>query len=152
MKYQSVLGGVAAVALSFAFFGGAQAAPCMAVTVANSMGISAGAFPQQYELAEFEKLANCKLTFQENPEIGKLNGMIVGNSSSLPPVADRLPDEPLVVAPYDSIGKYGGVFDMISNNTEAGTSDMLSVRHVNLVRYSDDLTTIVPNIAKSWVE
>ena len=65
-------------------------------------------------------------------------------------MAERLPDEPLVVAPYDSIGKYGGVFDMISNNTEAGTSDLLSTRHVNLVRYSNDLPTIVPNIAKSW--
>ncbi len=26
----------------------------------------------------------------------------------------------------------------------------MSIRHVNLVRYSDDLETIVPNIAKSW--
>ena len=34
--------------------------------------------------------------------------------------------------------------------TEAGTSDFLSVRHVNLVRYSDDLQTIVPNVAKGW--
>ena len=55
-----------------------------------------------------------------------------------------------MVAPYDSIGKYGGTFDMLSNATEAGTSDIMSVRHVNLVRYSDDLTTIVPNIAKGW--
>jgi peptide/nickel transport system substrate-binding protein len=125
------------------------AAPCPAVTVAKDMGIK-GKYPQQFELVEFEKLANCKLTFKENPAIGKLNSKIVGNPKSLPPVAERLPDEPLVVAPYDSIGKYGGVFDMISNNTEAGTSDLLSTRHVNLVRFSDDLTTIVPNIAKSW--
>ena len=39
---------------------------------------------------------------------------------------------------------------MLSNATEAGTSDFLSVRHVNLVRYLDDLQTIVPNIAKDW--
>ncbi|MCZ6773760.1 MAG: ABC transporter substrate-binding protein, partial [Proteobacteria bacterium] len=127
----------------------AQAAACPAVTVANDMGVT-GKYPQQFELAEFEAAANCTLTFQENPAIGALNGKIVGNPSSLPPLAERLPDEPLVVAPYDAIGKYGGVFDMISNNTEAGTSDLLSVRHVNLVRFSDDLTTIVPNIAKSW--
>ena len=127
----------------------ALAQACPAVTVANDMGIK-GKYPQQFELAEFEKLAKCKLSFSENPAIGKLNGKIVGNSKSLPPLAKRLPDDPLVVAPYDAIGKYGGVFDMISNNTEAGTSDLLSTRHVNLVRYSDDLTTIVPNIAKSW--
>ena len=39
---------------------------------------------------------------------------------------------------------------MLSNATEAGTSDLLSTRHVNLVRYHDDLTTIVPNIAKDY--
>ncbi len=126
-----------------------QAAPCPAVTVKDMKGVAAGAFPQQYELAEFEKTANCKLSFSENPDIGKLNGKIVGNKG-LPGVNDRLPSEPLVVAPYDSIGKYGGVFDMISNATEAGTSDLLSTRHVNLVRYSDDLSTIVPNVAKGW--
>ncbi len=126
-----------------------QAAGCKAITVANMMGVSGGAYPQQYELAEFEKAGNCKMSFSENPAIKDLNAKILGNKA-LPPLADRLPDEPLVVAPYDSIGKYGGVFDMLSNATEAGTSDLLSTRHVNLVRYSDDLATIVPNIAKGW--
>jgi len=54
------------------------------------------------------------------------------------------------VVPYFEIGTYGGVFDVLSNANEAGTSDFLSTRHVNLVRYSDDLKTVVPNIAKSW--
>jgi peptide/nickel transport system substrate-binding protein len=124
------------------------AAACPAVTVAKDMGIK-GKYPQQFELAEFEKLAGCKLTFSENPAIGALNGRIRGNPD-LPPLADRLPDEPLVVAPYNEIGRYGGVFDVLSNATEAGTSDFLSVRHVNLVRYSDDLQTVVPNVAKDW--
>ena len=42
------------------------------------------------------------------------------------------------------------MFDALSNATEAGTSDFLSVRHVNLVRMSDDLQTILPNVAKDW--
>jgi peptide/nickel transport system substrate-binding protein len=61
-----------------------------------------------------------------------------------------MPAEPLVVVPYESIGRYGGTLNALSNATEAGTSDFLSVRHVNLVRYADDLQTIVPNVAKSW--
>ena len=126
-----------------------QAADCPAVTVADAMGVAAGDFPQQYELAEFQSLANCTMVFSENPDIGALNGKIRGNPD-LPALADRLPAEPLVMAPYDSIGKYGGTLDVLSNATEAGTSDFLSVRHVNLVRYSDDLATIVPNVAKSW--
>ena len=131
------------------FSGSAQAATCPPITLANTKGVPAGAFPQQYELAEFQALAKCTLTFSENPDAGALNRRIRGNPK-LPSLAERLPAEPLVVVPYDSIGKYGGIFDMISNATEAGTSDLLSVRHVNFVRYSDDLSTIVPNIARDW--
>ncbi len=134
---------------ALAVLGNAAFAACPAVTVADPMGVAAGAFPQQYELAEFEAAASCSMEFSANPEIADLNAAIQGNRD-LPPLADRLPSEPLVVAPYDMIGTYGGTFDALSNNTEAGTSDFLSIRHVNLVRYSDDLTTIVPNVAKSW--
>lgn len=113
------------------------------------MGVPSGKYPQQYELSEFESLAGCTLSFSENPDIAELNGRIRGNPD-LPPLADRLPEEPLVVAPYDSIGKYGDTLDVLSNATEAGTYDVLNIRHVNLVRVSDDLQTIVPNIAKDW--
>ncbi len=124
-------------------------AECPPVTIADSMGVPAGKYPQQYELSEFETLADCELSFSENPDIGALNARIRGNPD-LPPLSERLPEEPLVMAPYHSIGKYGDTLDVLSNATEAGTSDFLSVRHVNLVRYSDDLQTIVPNIAKDW--
>ncbi|WP_075995257.1 ABC transporter substrate-binding protein [Salaquimonas pukyongi] len=124
-------------------------ANCPAVTVADMSGVAAGKYPQQFELSEFQDAANCTLEFAENPAIGDLNGQIKGNPD-LPPLAERLPEEPLVVAPYASIGKYGGTLDALSNATEAGTSDFLSTRHVNLVRYSDDLATIVPNVARDW--
>jgi len=78
-----------------------------------------------------------------------MNKRIRGNPKMLP-LEQRIPEDALVVVPYDSIGKYGGTFDMMSNATEAGTSDFLAIRHVNLVRFSDDLTTIVPNVAKGW--
>ena len=128
---------------------GTAQANCPAVTVADMKGVAAGAFPQQYDLTEFQSLANCTLTFSTNPDMAAMNGRIRGNRA-LPPLAERLPEEPLVVAPYASIGTYGGTFDMLSNATEAGTSDFLAIRHVNLVRFSDDLQTIVPNVAKGW--
>lgn len=124
-------------------------ANCPAVTIADPAGVAAGAFPQQYELTEFQEAADCSMAFSTNPEIEAMNGEIQGNPA-LPALADRLPTEPLVVVPYDTIGTYGGTLDALSNATEAGTSDFLSIRHVNLVRYSDDLQTIVPNVAKSW--
>lgn len=122
---------------------------CKAITVSNMMGVSDGAYPQQFELEEFEKLAKCELSFSENPDIKTQNDRIRGNGS-LVDVADRLPSEPLVVVPYDSIGQYGGTLRMLANATESGTSDLLSIRHVNFVRFSDDLQTIVPNVAKAW--
>ncbi len=139
-----LLSGVAVLALPAAAF-----ANCPAISVADMGGVAAGAYPQQYDLAEFQEAAGCTMEFSENPEIAALNSAIKGNGD-LAPVADRLPMEPLVVVPYASTGTYGGTLDVLSNATEAGTSDFLSVRHVNLVRYSDDLATIVPNIAKSW--
>lgn len=144
MKHKILFGAVLSL-----LAGTAQAADCPAVTVADSMGVAAGAFPQQYDQAEFESLGNCTMSFSENPDIDTMNGRIRGNPD-MPALADRLPEEPLVVAPYASIGKYGGTFDMLSNATEAGTSDFLAIRHVNLVRFSDDLQTIVPNVAKGW--
>jgi peptide/nickel transport system substrate-binding protein len=134
---------------SFTLMAGAAFANCPAVTVADPMGVPPGAFPQQYELSEFQSAANCTLAFAENPAIAELNGRIKGNPD-LPPLAERLPEEPLVVAPYDAIGTYGGILHALSNASEAGTSDFLSIRHVNLVRYSDDLQTIVPNVARGW--
>ena len=138
------------VAILSLFTGAAQAASCPAVTVADDKGVPSGAYPQQYDLAEFQSLANCTLSFSANPDSAALNSKIRGNPALPSDLANRLPSEPLVYAPYDSIGMYGGTLDVLSNATEAGTSDFLSVRHVNLVRYSDDLQTIVPNIAKGW--
>ena len=120
--------------------GDALGADCPPVTLADMMEVPAGKHPPEYELAEFEELAGCTLTFQENPAIADLNAQIVGNPP-LPPLAERLPEESLVTVPYAQAGRYGGILDVLSNATEAGTSDFLSVRHVNLVRYADDLST-----------
>ena len=139
---------VGVVALQFGSIQSASASECPPVTVADDQGI-VGENVGLFELAEFESKADCKLTFQENPEIGALNGRIQGNPE-LPPVEARIPAQPLVIAPNSEIGRYGGIMDVLSNATEAGTSDVLSLRHVNLVRYSDDIGKIVPDVAKGW--
>ena len=135
--------------VAFAALAGAANAGCPGITVTDMQGVAPGAYPQQYELAVFEANAKCTMEFSTNPDIKAMNGRIRGNGA-LPALTERLPSEPLVVVPYNEIGKYGGTFDVLSNATEAGTSDFLSVRHVNLVRFSDDLQTIVPDVAKGW--
>ena len=72
-----LLGGV----VTGATFGMASSAlaACPAATVADMMGVKPGKFPQQYDLAEFEAAAGCKLSFTQNPAIAALNGKIKGN-------------------------------------------------------------------------
>ena len=117
---------------------GAKKALKDGITVASDKGYK-GEYPQQFELAEFEKATGKKLEFKSNPIF-----------SSMESVEKRLPEDPLVAMPYDAIGEYGGTYRGLSRAPESGTSGVLSTRHVNLVRMSDDLSTIVPNIAKSW--
>ena len=114
------------LSVSLIALGGAAWADCPVATVADMMGLEPGAYPQQYDLSDFEALAGCEMSFQENPEIAALNARIQGNPAELPGVEDRLPAEPLVVLPYETIGQYGGTLDGMSNATEAGTSSMTS--------------------------
>ena len=124
---------------------------CPAITMADMQGVAPGAWPQQYEVAEFEAAANCTMTFTGRAEfdrrLAETGHLPEGN---VPPVEERLPEEPLVVVPYDEIGQYGGRFSGVSVGPEAGNSEWLSVRHVNPVRFLYDLQTIVPNMAKSY--
>lgn len=122
---------------------------CPAITLADTQGIDDGKYPQQYDLADYQDATGCEMAFITNPDIDDLNGRIAGNEK-LPAVEKRLPAEPLVVVPYQEVGTYGGVLTGLSKATESGTSDLLSVRHVNLFRYSDDLQTIVPNVARDF--
>ena len=122
-----LLTGVAAIILP-----GAALANCPAISVADMGGVAAGAYPQQYELSEFQDAAGCTMEFSGNPDAAALNARFVATATCLT-LADRMPAEPLVVVPYEGVGKYGGTLDVLSNATEAGTSDFLSVRHVNLV-------------------
>ena len=89
-------------------------ASCPAITVADMKGVADGAYPQQFEKAEFEAAAGCTMSLSANPDIAALNGKIRGNPDLLG-LADRIPAEPLVVVPYDSVGSYGGTLDVLSN-------------------------------------
>ncbi len=121
-----------------------QALASSCPSVADPKGLKPQ-FPQQAELVEAEKQLGRKIAFAENPLFA---GRV--KSGALPPVAERLPAEPLMLMPYEECGRYGGTLRGLSRALESGTSEILSWRQVNLVRLSDDLSTIVPNVAKSW--
>jgi peptide/nickel transport system substrate-binding protein len=128
-------------ALTLALLTGAASAACP--TVADPQGL-VGAYPEQVEVEDLAK-AGLTLTYTDNP----LFAADV-TAGTLPPVAERLPEEPLIELPYAECGKYGGTLEGTSRSPESGTSDILSWRQASLVRISDDLATIVPNVARSW--
>jgi peptide/nickel transport system substrate-binding protein len=129
----------------------AASTACPAITVADMQGVAAGTWTQQYEVAEFEAAANCTMSFTSRTEYdARLVEFGFLPEGDLPSLEERLPEEPLVVVPYDEIGKYGGRITGASIAPEAGNSEWLSVRHVNLLRFADDMQTIVPNMAKSF--
>jgi peptide/nickel transport system substrate-binding protein len=73
-------------------------------------------------------------------------------NGELPPVEERLPDDPEVITPYASLGRYGGDIRFAINGT--GDQDSLTywAGDQGLVRYDLDTayTTVRPNLASSW--
>ncbi|MEF2070914.1 ABC transporter substrate-binding protein [Consotaella aegiceratis] len=71
-------------------------------------------------------------------------------AGDLPPVDERLPEEPLTVEPIETIGTYGGVW----RSALLGGSDSAwlarTVGYEGLVRYDRDWTSVVPDVAKDW--
>ncbi|MBL1422040.1 MAG: ABC transporter substrate-binding protein [Alphaproteobacteria bacterium] len=79
--------------------------------------------------------------YQQAPS---LDGM-----AGLPAVAERLPDEPMVVTPLQSVGKYGGDFrtGLIGSG---GSAQMIRFHaYEPMVRFSADWSTTVPNVAEA---
>ncbi|MBV9538395.1 MAG: hypothetical protein JOY70_05635, partial [Acidisphaera sp.] len=71
-------------------------------------------------------------------------------AGTLPPVAQRVPDEPMVVKPLHSIGKYGGTW----RRGFIGPSDSENGNRIRsgekLIYFDVTGTELVPNVAKSW--
>lgn len=73
-------------------------------------------------------------------------------SGALPPVEDRLPDEPLVITPVEKVGQYGGTFRVLHTNMMNAEDGGVNVNMVECALRLDrnDGYTIQPNIAKDW--
>ncbi len=73
------------------------------------------------------------------------------SEGTLPPVAERLPENPEVITPYEAVGTYGGAmqFGMVGADNQAIE---FWTGQQNLVRYdpSTNYATVTPNLAESW--
>ncbi len=67
----------------------------------------------------------------------------------LPPVESRLPEEPEVIECHTEVGEYGGTW----RRAFLGPSDMSSLGRLTydpLVRWNQDASAVVRNVAKDW--
>jgi len=96
-------------------------------------------------LSEYEKLTGKKIEiFHEAPML-----RVKVAAGELPPVEERLPEEPMVIEPYEEIGQYGGTW----HRAWMGRADSPAAARIveeRLVRFTRDLKKIIPNVAESW--
>jgi len=102
-------------------------------------------YGQYATIGEYEKATGNKIKkFNEAPML-----RVKVAAGELPPVEERLPEEPMVVEPVEEIGQYGGT---LHQATSSPTSSLINRRtgYEPLVRWARDGRTVIPNIAKNW--
>lgn len=83
--------------------------------------------------------------YDEAPEL-----KVKVEQGELPPVEERLPEEPLVLEPVHEIGKYGGTWNRLTTwNAFYGLR--MSLYGFSLIRWTDDGLGKAPNLLTSWV-
>jgi peptide/nickel transport system substrate-binding protein len=72
-------------------------------------------------------------------------------AGELPPVDERLPENPAVVTPFNEVGTYGGNLRFGFVGTNPGWGGMwYTTGWENLVIWKPDFSGVAPNIAESW--
>ena len=80
--------------------GGAAASDAASDDEGNMAGVRPGSL---HNLDDYQAMTGETLEFNEAPMLAEMVA-----AGDLPPVAERLPDNPLVVVPWNEVGEYGG--------------------------------------------
>ena len=83
-------------------------------------------------------------SYQEAPELAAMVA-----AGDIPPVEQRLPEEPLVLVPMEKVGQYGGTMRVGSVGV-SGWTDFTDSRWAGLLRSSSDTTQVLPFLAKGY--
>lgn len=70
-------------------------------------------------------------------------------TGELPPLEERLPEEPLVIEPFDSIGEYGGTIETFLDKNRPGWH-VTAMSNDAIVRFDPAGADIIPNVAKDY--
>jgi len=68
----------------------------------------------------------------------------------LPPVEERLPQEPQIVTPLERIGDYGGTLHVTTIRAESYGDDVVLMGCEGLLRTDTDGSSVAPNIFTAW--
>ncbi len=116
-----------------------RAGPGIFLALAVSPILSANAAESDWPEAWFEPARTASQlgieSFSQSPVL---------EGQDLPPVEQRLPDDPVVIAPLESMGVYGGTARIIAEDRSMFFSPE------GLFTISPDHKTILPNLAETW--
>ncbi len=68
----------------------------------------------------------------------------------LPEVEERIAAEPMVITPHEKVGIYGGRWRSGSTGRADGAWQSRTMAWQDMLRWNEDLSEIIPNVAKSW--
>lgn len=102
--------------------------------------------PAQYDtLREYEISTGEEITsFKEAPVLAKLV-----EDGEIPPLSERLPEEPMVVVPVERPGKYGGRIVSADTLTNMAVEAGWSIGE-GMLQLDADNVEVLPNIAKAY--
>ena len=106
------------------------------------LAASADGFPQVYELSAWEAESG-PLTLSESP---MTQAMV--DAGDLPPLAERIPAEPVVIVPTEEIGSYGGAMNFLTDGGSGWTDNWFLYEFPAVL--TPDLAKIVPNTLAGW--
>ena len=114
-----------------------------ATTAGADMVLVAGRYPWPRSWLETPTASQLGITaFSEAPLLAE---MVAGGE--LPPVEARLPDDPLVIAPFSEVGQYGGTL-RVARLSPGDWGDMYRGQHAFMFRPDPTSNLIIPYLAK----
>jgi len=94
----------------------------------------------------YEKATGNKIEkFNEAPEL-----RIKVAAGELPPVEQRISEEPLVMEPLEEIGQYGGIWKRVALSVGDAGLFSCTLTYESIIRWSPNVDKLVPNVAKKW--
>jgi len=114
--------------------------------VNNAMAAGAKTNYKTWSLSEYQQQTGKMLAqFNEAPSLA----MKVA-AKQLPPVKERLPDEPLVVQPIEKLGKYCDKITGYGVNPTSFGNDVYTARQQHFIAIYPDQQTFVPQVAQTF--